>query len=97
MSLSELKVLLVADKAGLRVIDIRSAQEYGKLHIPVAENIPAELLNTESLPFSKSDLIVCVCNKGHERSQDAAALLLNNGFENSYYLEGGMQGWFAEQ
>lgn len=83
------------ENISLRVIDIRTADEFNKLHIPVAENIDAANLESKLSSFSKDDTIVCVCNKGHERSQNAAAILYNNGFENTFYLEGGTLGWFA--
>lgn len=95
MSLGELKNGLSTNNAKLKLIDIRSTDEYNKMHIPAAENIPVELLADASALFTKDDLIVCVCNKGHERSQSAAELLVNAGFENTYYLEGGTVGWFA--
>lgn len=95
ISLTELKTLLKSGMSELKLIDIRTAEEYNKLHIPTAENIPVEKLIDASASFAKDDRIVCVCNKGHERSQSAAELLVNNGFKNTYYLEGGMVGWFA--
>ena len=96
MSLTQLKDMLAAKTASLKVIDIRTAAEFDKLHIPVAENIDAADLENNLSSFSKDDTIVCVCNKGHERSQNAAEFLYNNGFENTFYLEGGTLGWFAE-
>jgi rhodanese-related sulfurtransferase len=96
ISLAELKNLLTANQSNLKVIDIRSTEEYNKLHIPVAENLTTEDLKKQLSSFSKDDMIVCVCNKGHERSQNAAAFFYNNGFENSFFLEGGTLGWFAE-
>ncbi|MEP6845008.1 MAG: rhodanese-like domain-containing protein [Panacibacter sp.] len=96
ISQAELKNLLASDAAKLKVIDIRTAAEFDKLHIPVAENIDTEDLKNKWSSFSKDDMLVCVCNKGHERSQNAAEFLFNNGFENTFYLEGGTLGWFPE-
>lgn len=96
MSLTELKNLLSANTANLKVIDIRTADEFNKLHIPVAENIDAADMERKLSSFSKDDIIVCICNKGHERSQNTAEFLYNNGFENTFYLEGGTLGWFAD-
>ena len=95
IALTELKELLAANTANLKVIDIRTADEFNKLHIPVAENIDAADLESQLSSFSKEDTIVYVCNKGNERSQNAAAFLYNNGFENTFYLESGTLGWFA--
>ena len=81
--------------SNVRLIDIRSKQEYEKQHIPIAINIPAEDLPIASEQFSKTDTLVCVCNHGKERSQAAAEYLYDRGFENTFYLEGGTSGWFG--
>lgn len=86
---------LLKQNNSVKLIDIRTADEFSKLHIPVAENIDAADLESKLSSFSKDDTIVCVCNKGHERSQNAAEFLYNSGFENTFYLEGGTVGWFA--
>ena len=78
----------------VKIIDIRSAEDFEKQHVPDAVNIPAEILQNKLEIFSKEDSIVCVCNHGHGRSQSAAELVYNNGFENTFYLEGGTAGWF---
>jgi chromate transporter len=80
----------------VRLIDIRTQQEYEKQHIPVAINIPSEELMNNISSFSKTDTIVCVCNHGKERSQYAAETLYASGFTNAFYLEGGTVGWFSE-
>jgi rhodanese-related sulfurtransferase len=77
----------------VRMIDIRSVEEYEKLHIPEARNIPAENLAQELPAFKEDDTIICICNYGKERSQEAAELLANAGFKNTFYLEGGTMGW----
>jgi chromate transporter len=83
--------------AVVKLVDIRSAAEYAKLHVPDAINIPVEELKAQQQSFSKDDVIVCICNHGKERSQQAAELLYNSGFENTYYLTGGTASWFDEQ
>jgi rhodanese-related sulfurtransferase len=80
----------------VKLVDIRSATEFEKMHIPGAVNIPAETLEHNLSQFAAGDTIVCICNKGHERSQNAAEAATAAGFSNVYYLEGGILGWFAE-
>jgi rhodanese-related sulfurtransferase len=82
--------------AGARMIDIRTKDEYEKLHIPGDINIPTENLAKESIVFNKEDTIVCICNYGKERSQQAAELLDNAGFKHARYLQGGTMGWNDE-
>lgn len=76
----------------VKMIDIRSKEEYEKLHIPEAINIPAEDL-AKNLTFNEDDTIVCVCTYGKERGQQAAELLTNAGCKNAFYLQGGTMGW----
>jgi rhodanese-related sulfurtransferase len=64
------------------------------LHIPYVVNIPSEKLQDVLTDFRKNDTIICVCNHGKERSKQAAELIYNAGFENTFYLEGGTSGWF---
>jgi rhodanese-related sulfurtransferase len=79
----------------LKLVDIRSPLEYEKLHIPGVINIPSEQLYNELSEFAKDDTIVCICNHGKERSQQAAEMLYNTGFEKTFYLVGGTAGWYT--
>src|SRR3954454_24260056 len=80
----------------IRLVDIRSATEYLKSHIPNAINIPVEELQNSTKLFANADTIVCICNHGKERSQQAAEILYSAGFENTYYLTGGVATWLNE-
>ena len=77
----------------VKMIDIRSKEEYEKSHIPEAINIPTEDLAKELTAFNEDDTIVCVCTYGKERGQQAAKLLTNAGCKNAFYLQGGTVGW----
>jgi rhodanese-related sulfurtransferase len=87
---------LANKKITVRLIDIRSTDEYKNKHVPDAINIPAEELQNNIDCFSKDDVIVCICNHGKERSQKAAEQLYNSGFINTHYLTGGIGGWYEE-
>ena len=87
---------LRANKINVHLIDIRSADEYNKMHVPQAINVPAEELENYVQLISNDDVIVCVCNHGKERSQKAAEFLYNAGFTNTYYLTGGTAAWFNQ-
>jgi chromate transporter len=81
----------------VRLIDIRSSDEYNRQHLPGAINIPSEELQTKFSVLSKDGVIVCICNHGKERSRKAAAFLFDSGFTNAYYLSGGVGEWFEER
>ena len=78
----------------VKLIDIRTNEEFQKQHIPGVININSEMLTDEISQFLKDEIIVCVCNHGKERSQKAAETLYNLGFTHTFYLEGGTAGWF---
>jgi len=80
----------------VKFIDIRSVAEFEKQHIPMAINIPAEELSNHLSSLEKDDTIICVCNHGKERSQQAAEMLYASGFENTFYLTGGTAAWLDE-
>ena len=96
LSQKQLRVQLEQSASDIRVIDIRTKEEFEKRHIPTSENIPAEILTKKSGAWDKNSTIVCVCNRGHERSQNGAEQLSETGFKNVFYLEGGVVGWFEE-
>lgn len=78
----------------VRLIDIRSIEEFEKLHVPGAINIPSENLTKELEAFNPEDTMVCICNYGKERGRQAAEIISNAGFKNTFYLQGGTMGWF---
>ena len=98
MTAESLKKLLSANDDNVKVIDIRFEEEYQKQHLSFAKNFPAaELEIAAAKSLNKDATIVCVCNKGHERSQRAAGMLNELGYENAFYLEGGMLGWLEKE
>lgn len=80
----------------LKMVDIRPKEEYEKMHIEGSINIPAEDLAQEIRAFNTDDTIVCICNYGKERGQQAADVIFNAGFKNTFYLQGGTFGWHEE-
>src|SRR3954463_6881719 len=91
----EIEALQQTD-AVVKLVDIRSTEEYEKWHIQKAMNIPAEDLRDNLIVFDEDDTIVCICNHGKERSQRVAEILYNAGYTNTCYLEGGLVSWFNQ-
>lgn len=86
--------LPLADWAGLSqtkalVLDVRSAAEFERGHIPEAWNIPLEELRGSLSRLPKSQEIWLVCGVG-QRAYYANRILLQNGFK-VRILSGGMQ------
>lgn len=78
------------------LIDVRSAEVYGKQHVTGARNIPVSELATRQgeLP-SRDDPIVTVCNRGN-MSISGMLVLQSLGYTNVRSLNGGTIAW-AEQ
>ncbi len=88
--------LLLEGKLPPLVLDVRGEDEYiGELgHITGSKLLPVGELQkriNEVKKFAKQGIIT-VCRRG-ERSRNAAAFLIKNGFENVMTLEGGMEKW----
>ncbi len=80
-------------KAGLRIVDLRSAAEFETYHVPRAERIALESLATASL--HATDTIVLISGGGAHAAQ-AWVLLQALGFKQVYFLRGGLQEWIDD-
>ncbi len=87
----DLKPLL--NKPGVRVVDVRSPEEYASGHLPEAINIPMTELLERARSWSPRERIITVCAKGGGRSAQAAQILRDLGFGRTWWLCGGTVGW----
>jgi len=87
----DLKPLL--DRMDVRVVDVRSTEEFACGHLPEAINIPLTELIERARSWSRSQRIVTVCAKGGGRSAQAAQSLRDMGFGRTWWLCGGTLGW----
>jgi MFS family permease len=88
---SDLKPLL--GKPDVRVVDVRSPEEFASGHLPDAVNIPLTELLQHARSWSRKQRIVTVCAKGGGRSAQAAQALRDLGFGRTWWLCGGTVGW----
>ena len=91
MEPADLKPLL--DQPGVRVVDVRSPEEYASGHLPQAINIPLSELLERARSWSPKERIITVCAKGGGRSAQAAQVLRDMGFGRTWWLCGGTVGW----
>ena len=87
----DLKPLL--GRTGVRVVDVRSPEEFATGHLPEAINIPLGQLLEQARTWSKRERVITVCAKGGGRSAQAAQLLRDAGFGRTWWLCGGTMGW----
>ncbi len=76
------------------VIDLRSAESFGRGHIVNARNIPFDELSArlDKIEKYKDKPVVAVCDAGIT-SNRAVTTLRSSGFESAYGLKGGMNAW----
>ncbi len=73
------------------VVDLRSAEAYGRGHIVNAKNMSADEVESR-IGSDKSKPIIAVCDAGISARRTVAALRAK-GYESVYSLKGGMTGW----
>jgi rhodanese-related sulfurtransferase len=76
------------------VVDLRSADSFGRGHIVNARNIPSDELDAKAATLDqfKSKPVIAVCDSGIS-SRRAVNSLRQKGLESVYSLKGGMAGW----
>jgi len=83
---SELAVKLTNDAV---LIDVRSAEDYKKYHLPNSINIPFFSLRMQLKSIDKKKEVIVVCENG--KSSEAATFLLLRNKIHAQILKGGMQ------
>ena len=88
--------MLVNKDPLLRLIDIRSKDEYDRYSLPEAINIPLpDLLSSEYTDILNQDIKMNVLySNGSLTANEAWMILRQLGYENNYVLEGGLNYWF---
>lgn len=93
VSVEELEAL-PRDKR-VAIIDVRSPEEFAAGHLPAATNIPLPTLDVKAAEIPKDAIVVTVCGKGGGRSEGAAKLLREKGFQDARSLCGGTNAWMS--
>jgi len=84
----------LADDNPIPIVNVRSAAEWRRSHIPGAVSVPIHALNNRlaALQLDAQKPIIAICLSAH-RSIPAVRLLQAQGFENAVQLKGGMLAW----
>jgi len=77
---------------GVRVIDVRTAEEYRTGHLDGAENVPVDSISSAASGWNRDKPIFVYCATG-ARSAIAANWLATNGFRKVYNLKEGIAAW----
>jgi rhodanese-related sulfurtransferase len=87
---NELAQWIHSRRPGLRIVDLRSADEFAKFHLPNAERVAIEAL--PSRQFRQDDTLVLISEAGGHAAQ-AWVFLQALGYRNVYFLRGGIDEW----
>ena len=80
-------------KPGLRVIDVRGAEEFAEFHLPNAENLSLTGLTRAAI---KPDETVVLYSEGGTHAAQGWFFLRARGIEHVYFLRGGLYEWMTE-
>jgi rhodanese-related sulfurtransferase len=80
-------------KPGLRIIDLRSADEFEEYHLPRAEPMSMEKLLATT--FTNRETVVLLSGGGAHAAQ-AWVLLQARGHRQTFFLSGGVQEWLDD-
>lgn len=97
ISPDEVADMLINKDPSIQLIDIRSAEEYQKFHLPGAYSIPmSELLDEEYRYVIDQDMKINVFySNSSVKANEAYIISRQLGYHNNYVLEGGLNHWAA--
>jgi rhodanese-related sulfurtransferase len=89
----ELATWIKDRKPGLRILDLRSEDEFDEYHVPRAERVALDAV--VSMRFAPTDTIVLVSDGGAHAAQ-GWVFLRARGLAHVYFLRGGLGEWIDE-
>ena len=89
----ELAAWIKERKPGLRILDLRTPEEFDEYHLPRAEHVPLEALTATR--FAPDDTLVLISAGGAHAAQ-GWVLLRALGNTHVYFLRGGLQEWLDD-
>ena len=94
VSVEQLHNLMIQDRGGVQVVDVRRAPEWQAGHVEHAQHKPLDHLTSTLGDLDKAKPVAVYC-KGGYRSAIAASLLQRAGFEQVMNVTGGFDAWSA--
>jgi rhodanese-related sulfurtransferase len=83
---------IIKGQGGFRLVDLQSPADYTKYHIPGAENVSVDAI--ESYPLLRSERVILYA-RDDMRAAEAWYRLKARGYRGVYALEGGLDGWMS--
>jgi len=85
-----------ADPDRFHLIDVRDPEDYAAAHVTGAVHIPLAELEDRAGEIPAGRTAVTICGKGGGRSAEGADILKRLGHPDALWLEGGTNGWLAQ-
>lgn len=92
VSVVDTKGVLKAAASGVRLVDVRSVGEYEGGHIPGAQNVPLDQLQSVASQWDKNAPVLVYCQTG-ARSAEAVTMLQGLGFKKILHFDKGIVAW----
>lgn len=89
------EVLALLQRGDVKVIDVRTEEEYASGHIPGVPLMPMQSVEQWQASLNPEESYVFVCRSGG-RSQKVATFLKQQGFSDVANCVGGMMSWHGE-
>ena len=90
ISVQDTKMMI--DSSDVFILDVRTQEEYDAGHINGSTLIPVQVIETRLDEIPKDRKILVYCRSGG-RSSEASQILIKNGFEEIYNMNGGIDDW----
>lgn len=91
-ALTTLQATQLINSKNAQIVDVRSAEDFGKGTLPNAKNVPTATLKERMAELKKDRPVLVVCNTG-STAGPAAAQLRAAGFGEVFVLAGGLAAW----
>ncbi len=92
-TLTPAQVLVERARPGVKLVDVRTTEEYLEEHIPDSLHLPLQdLPSLVHVSLAPDDEIIVYCQHG-VRSKHAAQFLVTQGFTNVSHMAGGLAVW----
>ncbi|MEI7849721.1 MAG: rhodanese-like domain-containing protein [Chloroflexota bacterium] len=93
---SEISVSQAYEKfqQGAFILDVRSQEEWGQMHIVNSTLIPLDQLSSRLDEVPKDQDVVLICRSG-ARSKEGLTVLRNSGYTRAFCMTGGLLAWKA--
>jgi len=77
------------------VIDVREPDEYGKGHVPGAQNIPLKTIISHADSLSAKQPVYLICQSGMRSNKAADTLIHNDDSVDAINIAGGTLAWIS--